>query len=161
MAASGGKPTRTREPAKPPRRKSRRDSAMVVSVSRTGYRHYKLSKAELRAPEPLIRLLEGRLVLRFFGPPVGVAEQLFHDALLAHRLARQAFSQFPRCPKIRVRKSTHRSHGVDVELVGGRFGFLAGLQLVGGRINGNFLLLAELADRIELFQTKANAVDQG
>src|SRR5438876_9558679 len=41
MAASGGKPTRKREPAKPPRTKSLRDKAMVVLLlSGTGYRHY-------------------------------------------------------------------------------------------------------------------------
>src|SRR6266849_5190524 len=86
MPARGGKPTRTMAPAKLPQRKSLRDNAIDASVPGTGYRHYKLPKAELRTPEPLIRLLDGRLVLRLLGPPVGVPEQLFHDALLVHRL---------------------------------------------------------------------------
>src|SRR6266850_3276541 len=147
-------------PAKLPRRKSLRDSAIGASVHRSGYRHYKLPKAELRTPEPLIGLLDGGLVFRLLGPPTRVAEQLFHDALLAHRLVRQAFAQFSRRPKVRVGEPPHRTHGVDVQLIGCRFGFLACLQLLGGRIDGNLLLLPELAACVEFFETKSDAVHQ-
>src|SRR5258706_3814264 len=98
-------------PAKLPRRKSLRDSAIRDSVHGSGYGHYKLPKAELRIPEALISLLDSGLVFGILGSSARVAEQLFHDALLAHRLARQALAEFTRRPKVGVRKPANRSHG--------------------------------------------------
>src|SRR6266700_3895152 len=72
IPASGGKPTRTMVPAKLPRRKSLRDSAISASVHGSGYRHYKLPKAELRTPEALISLLDSWLVLGLLGPTARV-----------------------------------------------------------------------------------------
>src|SRR5437762_2050815 len=89
MAARGGSPMRTMDPARPPRKNIRRESGIFMSlIQRFRYGHYKFPKAELRTPKALVRLLDGSLIPRLLRAPIGVPEQLFHNALLADRLSR-------------------------------------------------------------------------
>ena len=58
-------------------------------IHRACYRDYQFPEAELRAAEALVGLRDYRLVLGLLGASVGIAEQLFHNALLANWFPRQ------------------------------------------------------------------------
>src|SRR5204863_9974548 len=126
MAARGGSPMRTMDPARPPRKNIRRESGIFMSlIQRFRYGHYKFPKAELRTPKALVRLLDGSLIPRLLRAPIGVPEQLFDNALVADGLSRQALSQLARSAKLRVFQTGRGADSLNIQLVTGGFGLLA------------------------------------
>src|SRR5882724_8386835 len=110
MPARGGSPMRTMDPASPPRKNIRRESAILMtSIHSFRYRHYKFPKPELRAPKAFVSLLDGRLVSRLLRPPIRISEQLFHDALVTDWLSRQALPKLARRPKLGIFQAGRRA----------------------------------------------------
>src|SRR5690606_34399555 len=139
-------------PAVAPFRKERRERAgfgtciLLLRAHeglRNGYGDYKLTKVKLRALKLLKSLIYRLLVLLRLVASEGVAEELFHGATAAYRVAGEQFARLARIRKLGLIDALYVCLGVDRDVILGCLSLALGALLVDRRPNLHVLRLTE------------------